>query len=170
MADYDDFDFEDEQPRQGKSQLRLYIESLKDTVDKLVAQNDALAKENALTKVGSLVVAKGYDPQVADLIPAELRTDPAKVESWLTEKGSLFVRKDKEVAPPADSAPPQPPQPQTPNPGIDPALIAAQQRIDNVQAQALTPQIAQGLDASIRGAASAEDVLATLRAISLGQQ
>lgn len=167
MAGYDDYDeFEDRQPGQGQG-IRQYIKSLEDKVNRLVDQNQTLLTERRGSELRESLKAKGFDPIVADLIPADAQGDPAKVESWLGKYGAAFnQRKDKEATGEV-ADPPQPPQPQTPNPGIDPAVIQAQQRLDAVQAQALTPQVTQSLEAGIRSQDSPEAVMAALANINL---
>lgn len=88
-SDDDDQD-EGQQQQKPKGGLREYAEQQKRENAELKEKLEKLEKAEKLRNVENAVKAKGYDPMVANLVPADIASDSAQVEKWLSDHEKLF--------------------------------------------------------------------------------
>lgn len=92
-------DDDDVDPNEGQNQqtqgkpsggLRAHAEQVKRENAELKAALEKLETERRTENVKSAITAKGYDPQIADLVPKEIASDKAELDKWLKERAGLF--------------------------------------------------------------------------------
>jgi len=94
-SDYDDSDFDDDQGQQQQQQaqqanpVRKQLRKLERERDELKKRLEELEKQTRAEKIKKTVEDKGYDPKVANLIPANVED----VEKWLDENSDVLARK-----------------------------------------------------------------------------
>src|SRR5258705_4561062 len=99
MANDDDWDDDDPQPNAAdntddkvpkglRAQAKKVEDELKAANARLKELEDAARKD----RVTKAVAAKGFDPAVAEVVPADVAADDTALEKWLTAKESLFAK------------------------------------------------------------------------------
>jgi len=90
--DDDDFDNDDDNNGSGDGikDLRQANRKMAKQLKELTAENSTLKSSNRLRSVKDAIQAKGLNPKIAALLPADLGTDEAAIETWLDEYGDLF--------------------------------------------------------------------------------
>lgn len=153
MADnwFDDDDDEETQPPKvgdlpepARKHMRKMAAELA-AVKKQLAERDA---EKRTTTAKDVVKAKGYNPNVASLLPAGLDSSEA-IEKWLEENGSMFAKAETTIEPPADAPEAQ---------GLDPALMAQLAALTKVTGGSISPTQGQNLRALIDSTNSKDEL------------
>lgn len=102
QPDDDDFD-DDQQPQQTQAPkaLRQHVSKLEKENQELRKQLDKLAAEQRKRTVGEALTAKGMNPKLAGLVPADVET-PEAVDKWLADYADLFpvAKQETPQAPP----------------------------------------------------------------------
>jgi len=84
-----------QQPPPGQQQLpapaRQHMRKVERERDTLKAELEALRAEKRKVGVADVVKAKGYDPMIAELIPAGVDGDDA-IGKWLDERTAVFAK------------------------------------------------------------------------------
>ena len=95
------------------------------------------------------ISAKGLNPKIAALIPADVEPTDEAVTKWLSEYGDVF-------SPPSTD---QAAEPVEGTPNVDPVELAAQQAIIGVEGTVTAPSGLQDFQARLQGAESTEELL-----------
>jgi hypothetical protein len=83
----------------GPKALRDRLKSLEKENRELKEQNTTLSKRVRTTSVSDVVKAKGYNPKVAALIPADIEASEDAIGKWLEEFADVFSLKKTEETP-----------------------------------------------------------------------
>jgi len=91
-------DDDDDDPNEGGQQqakpkptgLRAHAEKVNKENEELKARVAAFEKTERTRNVQTAIKAKGYDPEIADLVPESVASDKAELDKWLESKGKLF--------------------------------------------------------------------------------
>lgn len=139
MADNDDFEDENDEggaPRDLRKQLDKSHKENKALQDRL----DQLEQKDRKRTVSDYLSSKGLNAKVANLLPTSI-TDPAEIETWLTEYADVFGPAKVEDEP---SSEPQ-------DDGISDETKAAHQRVVDATAGGEPTGAPQDLMARIQG-------------------
>lgn len=100
--DFDEETEPDEQEQQQQQQakpkgggLRAFAEQAKRENEALKEQLAKLQEAERTRNVEAALKAKGFDPEIADLVPGKVAGDPAELDKWLTDRAKLFNTKTK---------------------------------------------------------------------------
>src|SRR5215213_9863124 len=80
----------------GKGGLREHAKQVERERDELRTRLEKLEKDERTRSVTAAIEAKGYDPEVADLVPDSVAGDAGELEKWLTAKEKLFAPRRKQ--------------------------------------------------------------------------
>lgn len=152
----DDDQDEGQQQQKPKSGLRTHLDQVTKERDEMKSKLEALELAERKRSVEAAIKAKGYDPQVAELVPDSIASDTAQLEKWLTDKGGLFKTPTKQD---------ETPVPQGFEDDEDGLDDEAEQysRIGRVNANALPPSKAQDTMARIKQAKTRAELDEVLR-------
>lgn len=84
---------DDSQNQQQQSQgngLRAQLERALSEVKELKAANATLGKQAREASISSLIQAKGLNPKIAKLIPADVESTREALDTWFEENSDLF--------------------------------------------------------------------------------
>lgn len=103
MANDDDWDDDDPQPNAADNNnndkapkgLRAHAKKVEDELKAANARLKELEDAARKDRVTKAVAAKGFDPAVAEVVPADVAADDTALEKWLTAKESLFAKAAK---------------------------------------------------------------------------
>jgi hypothetical protein len=97
-SDDDDFDNDGQgQQQQGQGQqlpnaARQHMRKMEQENKKLKEKLDELERAQRKTSIADLVKAKGYDPEVVDLIPGTVEATDVAVTAWLDSKSKVLAK------------------------------------------------------------------------------
>lgn len=82
--------------------LRAHADQVKRENDELKARVEKFEQAERTRNVQTAIKAKGYDPEIADLVPEKVASDTAELDKWLESKGKLFKVSGQEETAEAD--------------------------------------------------------------------
>ena len=96
----DDDDGEDTSTNRGKPQLpneaRQHMRKIEKQLKTLLEENATLKKAQRKLSVSELIKAKGYDPEIAEFVPAEVEASEDALTKWLDTKAKFFAKQTGE--------------------------------------------------------------------------
>lgn len=96
MSYNDDDDDNQAENSAGGGGLRKQLEAALAEMKELKVERDKLKSQEISRTVGASLSEKGFKPEQAKFVPADIGADPARLETWITENASLLARKDEE--------------------------------------------------------------------------
>lgn len=145
MADewWTDNDDDDDSQRPAKrpelpEPARAHLRKVEQELKALREENVKLKATRRLTTVADIVKAKGFDPEIADFIPADVDASDDAVSKWLESKGKFFAKPTTESPEVTDGAAGG--DASTQGHSITPEAAAALNLVSSVSAGAMTPQ------------------------------
>lgn len=145
--DFDDFDFEDEQPARKSEgsdlvrQLRKQLKAEQKRLKELEAETSNLRSAQRQSVIKNVLAERGVNEKVAAFIPADLEPTADALTQWLDQHGDVFGLQPTESQ-------------QQANPSL-----AALRQIDAVTANAQTPAGAEDLLLRLNQAGSADEII-----------
>lgn len=134
--------------------LRRQLKELSKRNSELETSLENVSKQSRARTVADFVKSKGLDEKVAKLIPSSVEASDEGLQGWLSEFGDVFgLRPVSGDAAEADAG--------TPEQAVDPEVRGQLQRVQQVTPAASAS--APDLEARIKSAGSAEELMAVLR-------
>lgn len=138
----DDFD-EDDNTQALIKDLRRQLKAKSKEAADLSQELSSLRGAARERSVADLLTAKGVNPKVAKLIPADKQNEE-DIAAWLDENSDLFGGVSSETG---SSQPP-----------VDPATLASAKRLQGLSESAITPDITETLINKINSAESDAEI------------
>jgi hypothetical protein len=93
MAEYNEFDIEDEDDYSGTDLVKKLRKQV-DQLSKQLKERDNMIEEfqtySHEAEIGEILEAFGLNPRIATFIPSDIEADPDAVAEWLEEYGDAF--------------------------------------------------------------------------------
>ena len=93
MAEYNEFDIEDEDDYSGTDLVKKLRKQV-DQLSKHLKERDNMIEEfqtySHESEIGEILEAFGLNPRIATFIPSDIDADPDAVAEWLEEYGDAF--------------------------------------------------------------------------------
>jgi hypothetical protein len=159
-TDDDDDDAEDVQPNKAElpKPARDHLRKIERELKALREENSTLKASSRKASVSDLVKAKGYDPEIAELVPSSVEATDEAVTKWLESKGKLFAKMKTEDTPTEDA---------TGEPGegfeLPPELLDALGRVSNASSGSVTPTKPADAMSKIQGAKNPAELIEFLK-------
>lgn len=141
IEDDDDFDSDDDGGSQTLRQLRQANRKQAKQLKELTDQLAKFQQQERAKTIGDVLASKGLNTKISAFYPADAEADEASVSKWLDEYGDVFGAKKDD------------------SPAIPPDEIAARRQMDAVGQAAGTQPGAGTLEAQIKAATSADELL-----------
>lgn len=93
--DDDDDDGGNDPAQRGKqlpNEARQHMRKIEKELKTLREENAKLKTTQRKSSVSDLIKAKGYDPEIAEFVPADVEASEDAVTKWLETKGKFFAK------------------------------------------------------------------------------
>ena len=143
--DDDDLDLLDDDQDQDSAMrnVRKAERAKSKRIKELEAELESLRKFQRQSVISSVLNEKGINPKIAALIPADVASEKAAIDNWLSEFGELFGAK---------------PAQQNATNSISPEELALMREMDAITSSASVPDGINDFNSAIKNAQSPEEI------------